>query len=191
MKLGEITEMIPALPSMPTLIAILSLLTLPAAHAAPVMTDVIWAVGWQAVTVHPRTWTRIPWDTIPVNTLQGATVDSQGTWVLPPGIYSLMVETAWPNVHGVAPHRRKARVMQSSDALQGAYSFGSHETNSAVTCGCPDDEVPQTFLVEMQPGVNEGSKLWIEVWHNAEVALTLRGLGFEAQSFMLYRLGDL
>jgi hypothetical protein len=154
-------------------------------------TDVVWATKAGNQVVQPRTWTKIQWDTVPVNTLHDASVDSLGVWVFPAGIYSLMVETAWPNVHGMAPHRRKARIMQSTPGGEWAFSVGSHETNSAVTCGCPDDNAPQTFLVEMQPGVTVGSKLWVEVWHNADQPLTLTPFGLEAPSFMLYRLGDL
>jgi hypothetical protein len=160
----------------------LAVLNVSAAHDE---TDVVWAVNMGDVLVMPRTWTRIPWDAVLVNTLPDSSVDAEGVWTLPPGIYSLMVETAWPNVHGIPQHRRKARVVSAS------YPVASHETNSAVTCGCPDDEEPQTFLVEMQPGQGEDMPLWVEVWHNADQPLILSALGLEAPSFMLYRLGDL
>jgi hypothetical protein len=172
----------------PALFLISVFLTIAAARgvwASHTDTHVVWAVNFGDVRVPPRTWTRMPWDAVVVNTLHDASVDSKGTWTLPEGIYTLMVELAWPNIHGLAAHRRKARI------VAGSYPVASHETNSAVTCGCPDDELPQTFLVEMQPGQSDGMSLWVEVWHNAPQVLTLKRYGMEAPSFMLYRLGNL
>jgi len=173
---------------------------------SPISADFVLAGGAITVdtaqTIPITTWTEVEWLNVPTNVSSMVLQEDNVRWLCPAGVQGasglvqIVCSLAWDNTDAalVGVHRRRIRVMQEVDGVVTEASWGQQDALFFPDSG--DDEqnsyvqIAINLMCPYAEQLEHDAYIWIEAWHNAEVAIDLIPLGFDSPLFMTSRLSE-
>jgi len=172
----------------------------------PISADFVFAGGAiptdtpQSIPV--TTWTEVEWLNVPTNLSSMVLQEDTVRWLCPAGVQAasglvqITCSVAWDNTDAalVGVHRRRIRVMQEVDGVVTEASWGQADALFFPDQG--DDEqssyvqISINLMCPYAEQLEHDAFIWVEVWHNAETAIDLTPMSFDAPLFMSSRLSE-
>jgi hypothetical protein len=172
----------------------------------PIPADFVFAGGaiptntTQSIPV--TTWTEVEWLNVPTNLSSMVLQEDTVRWLCPAGVQDasglvqITCSVAWDNTDAalVGVHRRRIRVMQEVDGVVTEASWGQADALFFPNQG--DDEqssyvqISINLMCPYAEQLEHDAFIWVEVWHNAETAIDLTPVSFDAPLFMTSRLSE-
>lgn len=172
----------------------------------PISADFVFAGGAiptdTAQSIPVTTWTEVEWLNVPTNLSSMVLQEDTVRWLCPAGVQAasglvqITCSVAWDNTDAalVGVHRRRIRVMQEVDGVVTEASWGQADALFFPNQG--DDEqssyvqISINLMCPYAEQLEHDAFIWVEVWHNAETAIDLTPMSFDAPLFMSSRLSE-